>query len=113
MIATISSGYDSAACAALARDVGCDTAITYHAPQKYAADSGEEIALGLGYPGIITKNADRNLRDSSLAEAEFASSGEMRWCLRLTAFEDEFAGQVFVTGVMGDTVWDKIQPREL
>src|SRR5699024_7170783 len=76
LVTTISQEYDATACAAIAIDYGCDTAVTFNDPQKYADDSGEEIAKKIGYKNIIKKDANQYLENTKLIEAEFVSSGE-------------------------------------
>ena len=107
MVTTISKGYDAAACAALAKEVGCDTAVTFDKPEKYAEDCGKDIAETLGYKKIITKNANEYLNNSSLIEAEFLSSGELGTGIVFTAFENEFMNNVVFMGERGDKIWDK------
>jgi hypothetical protein len=56
-VTTISSGYDSPACAVLARGVGCQTAVTFAtARQKGEEDSGQLIGERLG---LRVKSFDR------------------------------------------------------
>ena len=45
MITTISRGYDATACAAVAIDLGCQKAVSFDSPAKYAEDCGDEIAM--------------------------------------------------------------------
>lgn len=107
MVTTISKGYDAAACAAIAYEVGCNTVVSFNEPKKYADDCGDDIALKLGYKKIITKSADEYLTNSSLIEAEFVSSGELGTGIVFTAFEKEFANNIVFIGERGDKIWDK------
>lgn len=58
LVTTISSGYDAAASAAIAKELGCNTAVTFDRPGKYTRDNGVGIAKVLGYKNIVTKNAN-------------------------------------------------------
>lgn len=106
LVTTISKGYDSAACAALAREIGCDTAVTYDKPEKYAEDSGEEVAQQLGYRNILKKNAEAYLENKELIESEFVSSGDLGTGIVYSAFEEEFKGNMVFMGHRGDYFWD-------
>lgn len=107
LVTTISKGYDAAACAAIASEFGCDTAVTFNNPEKYANDSGEDIALMLGYKNIIKKSAEQYLDNSTLIEAEFVSSGELGTGIVFTSFENEFKNNIVFIGERGDKIWDK------
>lgn len=65
IVTTVSSGYDAAACSAIARKIGCDAALTFDSPQKYADDCGDKIAQQLGYPHIVKKNENREEMEGS------------------------------------------------
>ena len=107
IITTISSGYDAACCAAIVKKIGCDTAVTFNAPESYATDSGEAIAEQLGYTQVISKNAYEYLMNDDLLEAEFVSSGELGTGIVFTAFEEEFKDNIIVLGERGDYIWGK------
>lgn len=107
MITTISRGYDATACAAVAIDLGCQKAVSFDSPAKYAEDCGDEIARNLGFKEIITKNANLYLENKNLIEAEFVSSGELGTGIVFTAFENEFRNKIVFIGERGDKLWDK------
>ena len=107
IVTTVSQGYDAAASAAIVKNFDCNTALTFNAPNKYEEDSGEEIATILGYTHIVTKNAHDYLDNQELLEAEFVASGELGTSVIFTAFEDEFKGNIVVTGESGDYFWNK------
>lgn len=107
MITTISKGYDAPACAAIAIDLGCEVAVSFDSPAKYAEDCGDEIARSLGFKEIITKNANSYLENKNLIEAEFVSSGELGTGIVFTAFENEFKNKIVFIGERGDKLWDK------
>jgi len=107
VVTTISSGYDASMCAAMAKEIGCDIALTFNEPKKYSNDSGENIAKALGYTTIIKKNANDYLNRDDLIEAEYLSSGELGSSIIFSAFEDEFRGKLVLIGERGDKIWDK------
>lgn len=107
VVTTISSGYDSAACAAVAKSIGCDTAVTFNAPKKYAVDSGEEIAKVLGYKNIICKNADDYKSREDFTEAEYVAGGELGTGIVFSAFDKEFEDNLVFIGEGGDRLWDR------
>ncbi|MFL2101035.1 hypothetical protein [Desemzia sp. FAM 23989] len=107
LVTTISKGYDSAACAALAKEIGCEIAVTFNQPEKYATDSGEEVARQLNYPHIIQKDANRYLENKEFLESEFVSSGDLGTGIVYAAFEEEFKRKLVFIGHRGDCVWGK------
>lgn len=109
LVTTISKGYDAPACAALSKELGCDTALTFDKPAHYQLDSGEDIAKKLGYKKIIKKNANDYLENNSLLETEFLSSGELGSGIIFTAFEKEFKHNLVFMGLRGDNIWAKKQ----
>ena len=110
MVTTISKGYDAPACAAIARDLGCNKCVSFNQPVKYADDCGDDIARVLGFTEIIVKSAEQYLSNDYLIEAEFVSSGDLGTEIVFTAFENEFAGNIVFMGLRGDRVWDKNCP---
>lgn len=107
LIATISKGYDAAACSAIAYEIGCRKVVSFNKPKKYEDDCGDDIAKRLGYNDIITKSADEYLNNESLVEAEFVSSGELGSGIVFSVFENEFKDNVVFIGERGDKIWDK------
>ncbi len=107
LVSTISSGYDAAACSAVAKQIGCNTALTFNAPEKYAIDSGEQIAEKLGYTNIITKNANDYLNRTDYVEADHVCSGELGTTIVFSAFENEFRNNIVFYGERGDKIWNK------
>lgn len=109
-LATISSGYDSPACAVLARSTGCTRAVTVGAARaEYGggADSGLEIGRRLG---LTVTEYDRGsyLRRGDLVEAEFLAVGTGGEDVVMSAFEPELRDTLFFTGFLGDTVWGRL-----
>ena len=107
LVSTISSGYDAAACSVVAKQIGCKKVLTFNAPEKYAIDSGEELAKKLGFTDIVTKNANTYLKREDYVEAEHVSSGELGTTIIFSAFEDEFRNNIVFYGERGDKLWNK------
>lgn len=111
VISTISTGYDSATASAIAAELGCNSVVTFNHPKKYEKDDGEQIATILGYKNIIKKSADEYLRNNNLIEAEFLSTGGLGSSIVMSSFEEEFQQKIVLTGMYGDSVWDKNNKR--
>jgi hypothetical protein len=105
-LATLSSGYDSPACAVIAREHGAEDAITFREARDIFADSdddGSQIGAALGYRVTALDRFDYKSRDGS---AE-------RWSLAYGAGGEDvifdscesLGGRCLVTGYGGDTVW--------
>jgi hypothetical protein len=116
LLSTLSSGYDSTACAALARDAGCLRGISFKTSRPEgksrpsADDDGIKVAEALGFDlSLFDRLAYRKRRD--YPEAEFVSSGELGQEVYLSAAEGELEGTILVTGDHGDRVWDRLAKR--
>lgn len=107
IVTTISSGYDAACCAAVAKTIGCDTAVTFSAKGKYKEDSGLEVAKYLGYKNIYECDADSYKHRSDYVEAEYICSGELGASISFSAFDEYYAGNMVLSGERGDSIWDK------
>jgi len=101
-VATISSGYDSAACAVLARRVGCQTALTFATAREAGEeDSGRLIGEQLG---LRVKTFDRLAyrQKPNFPEAEcYGGPSEF------SALDDELVRSILFVGFHGDKVWDR------
>lgn len=106
LAATASSGYDSAACAAILRKVGCDTLMTFKGG-FYNEDSPVTIAKQLGYKNIIERShlAYKSKKDS--IDADFFVCGDIGVYLQFSAFEDDFSEHIVSIGTSGSYIWDK------
>ena len=108
LLATISSGYDSPACAALARAAGCTEGVTFIQSRDGDSDDGRAIGecLGLRMFGIPHPLfADTRTNDRTLA-AEFFATGMQGEDITFAAFGGMLRHRVLVTGVLGDKIWD-------
>ena len=117
-LASVSTGYDSPAVAALARRAGCEHAVTFtHARANGRSpadvDSGKRIADVLGYQlEEFDREAYRNI--NSFPEAEFLATGMSGEDVNLLALESDLRRSVFFTGFHGGRVWDlQSHPDEL
>jgi hypothetical protein len=111
-LATISQGYDSPACAALAREAGCRAAVTHgYARRAFGvidSDSGAEIAQALGLAVTVADRTAYLEREGPAApEAEFLSHGLEGTDVNYLAFAPQMQHCVLFTGCHGDTMWDK------
>lgn len=106
-VTTISRGYDAACVSALVHEVGCDKALTFSSPQKYALDSGVEIARTIGFSQIIEGNGDGYKNNNSYYEAESASGGDVGSLVSLSDFEKHYRDCLLFLGLKGDCIWDK------
>lgn len=112
-LATISSGYDSPACALLAKEVGCVDAVTFgQARPGYAEedDSGREIA---DLFGLTVHEFDRTAyrRSDAFPEAEFLAYGAGGEEVVFAPLEDMLPGRLLFTGYLGDAVWNRVTAR--
>jgi len=109
-VASLSSGFDSAACAALANEVGCRDAMTFRTarPEQCLSgdinDSGRPIAETLG---MDVREYDRTdyLRKDGMPEAEFVAWGDLGQDLQFSAMEDNLERRILITGWHGDGMW--------
>jgi hypothetical protein len=111
LLSTISSGYDSAACSVIARDLGNETALTFRNGKSpsgisSASDSGVSIAEKLGLR-IAEFDLDAYRRIPGMPEAEFAAAGETM-DIQMASFEDHLGDRILVTGFRGGRVWDRL-----
>lgn len=105
-LVSISRGYDSVACAVLARQVGCEEAVTMYDPESPSPyeDSGSEIAKMLDMR--ITEYSRIAYKDSG-GEWEFFAVGTGGEDIFFSPMEKIFAGKIFISGFHGDKIWDK------
>lgn len=109
-LASVSTGYDSPAVAALVRRAGCEDAVTFTRARadgkaKFEDDSGKPVADALRYR---LKEFDREAyRDSnSFPEAEFLATGMSGEDVNMLALEADLHHRVFFTGFHGGRVWN-------
>jgi hypothetical protein len=119
-LATASRGYDGAAVAALAKNVGCEEVFTfangrpknqvigkYSANRSMIDDSGETVASQLGYEKIIVKNRWDYLDvNSATYEFEACASGNL-WYDPTVVYEKDLRNKMLLTGHFGDVIWGR------
>ncbi|MDG5470749.1 hypothetical protein P6709_03245 [Jeotgalibacillus sp. ET6] len=103
-----STGYDSTACAALGRKIGCSEAVVYESKRSYKKDSGKAIVERLGYEKVVEKHELDYLHYSTAHE--FVSSGELGTSIFFASSEAELAGKFLLSGSHGDVIWNKKLP---
>lgn len=107
-LATLSSGYDSTACAVLAREQGATEAITFRRAREIFEDSDDDGSRIGDVLGLSVTPLDRFGYKAGDGTAE-------RWSLAYGAggedviFDsyDGLSGRGLVTGYFGDTVWQR------
>lgn len=105
MVATISSGYDSTACSALARTIGCDCVVTLKGGQ-YDSDNGLAAAKALGYSEIESRDKLLYKRSTDCIEAMYLCNGELGTELQFSVFNDLTADCLVFLGSRG-SYWNK------
>ncbi len=109
-VATVSSGYDSTACAVLAREVGCKKAVTLPTANLSRGDSHDDSgSRAAGALGLLVTERDWHAFEhkDGFPEAEFCACGNGQ-DINLLAMEDEFSGRMVFTGCRGDYVWERL-----
>lgn len=119
IITTCSSGYDSAACAALAKGLGARTALTLVAGRGGSTDTGKPVADALGLQcheferfGQGLEEPMANGRDCLLSaeyleakHEDFLATASTSEDLFFADFEPYLAGAIVLTGFHGDYMW--------
>ena len=105
---TVSSGYDSTACAALARQSGCEVALTLARGRSGRSDSGRPVAEALGLAVHEVDQGTHTARDDGSGPEEMFASGMGGEDISHHAFERLLAGTILVTGFHGGTAWKRL-----
>jgi hypothetical protein len=115
VVPTMSSGYDSASMAVLAREVGASRAVTIAQGKPVRGtsrtnDSGEPVARSLG---LAIESFDRlaYLARTDLPEAEFLATGMSGEDVVFAGMEDRIRQTILVTGFFGDGMWWLSRPH--
>jgi len=110
LLATVSRGYDSAACAVLAKECGCARALTIQdSSWGNPTDSGREIGELL-FGDVVERKRQDYFHNAGTPEAEFAALGDAG-DVQLSSFEDILPGCLLTTGFHGGMVWDPYNPH--
>lgn len=110
LLATVSTGYDSPCCAALAAEAGCREGVSFRTARPESVPSGptEDSGRAIGeILGLAIREFDRDAyrKKPGWPEAEFVACGDQGQDLAMTAFEEAFEQRLVITGVHGDIVW--------
>jgi hypothetical protein len=115
-ITTITRGYDSPAVAVLAKENGCNEALTLNVSVYEVYDSGLDIGRKLGlkvyvYEHVMSDRIENlniafteRIKDLAL---EFIATGGIGDDVCFYPFQDKLIKRVFLTGSYGDPVWAK------
>jgi hypothetical protein len=102
LLATVSSGYDSPAAAALGRRAGCRQAICIDKGQHGVDDSGRAVARRLGLEPIeVSREAWRHF---DRVEVRTLAGGYLGSVI-LAGAEEVLRHRVLLTGFHGDKIW--------
>lgn len=103
----ISSGYDAATCAAVAKEAGAEKVMTFSAKGKYAEDSGVCAAKYLGYEKIIEQEADAYRWREDFPETQSMAGGDIGAEISFCSFEEDCVDHLVYSGENGDFVWSR------
>jgi hypothetical protein len=107
LLTTVSRGYDSPACAVLAKECGCERAMTVSdSSWGNPIDSGREIGELL-FDEVVERRRQDYFHNAGTPEAEFAALGDAG-DVQFSGFEDVLAGCILTTGFPNawDPLWD-------
>ena len=103
LLTTVSRGYDSPACAVLAKECGCERALTISdSSWGNPIDSGREIGELL-FDDVVERKRQDYFHNAGIPEAEFAALGDAG-DVPFSSFEDVLAGSILTTGF--PNAWD-------
>ena len=106
LLGTMSSGYDSATAAALARPAGLREVIAFDKARNGERDSGDETAAALGLRlTVLPREAWRAMVNPEVPFIAADAKGEEVY---FAAARDRLAGRVLLTGFLGDETWDRV-----
>ncbi len=103
----ISSGYDAATCASVAKECGAEKALTFEAKGKYKNDSGVVAAKYMGYKTVVERDAYAYLNRSDFPEVQSISGGDIGNVISFSTFEEDMRDHLVFSGENGDFVWGK------
>ena len=105
-LATVSSGYDSSACAVLGRAAGCTEAVTLNTARSGESDSGRPIGELLGLT-VSEFDSKAFLQRTDQAEAEFHATGYGGDDCVMIPLEGVLPARLLLTGYLGDKMWNR------
>jgi hypothetical protein len=107
LLTTVSSGYDSSACAAVARTAGCGEGLTFQQSREGETDDGSKTGAHIGLKMIALQHAlfsETDNHDTTVASEFFATGMQGEDIIFATARE-WLRERLLVTGFHGDTIW--------
>lgn len=105
LLATISSGYDSPACAILARKAGCHEAFTFASARSGDPDDGSRVAQCLGLSFVAVERPG-DMRDLGEAELELLATGMHAEEAVFATVSGLLENRTLVSGHLGGLLWD-------
>ena len=108
-LATVSTGYDSPACAALASAAACTAAFTFtEAREEYGDtnDNGRDIGAALRLR-VSELDPTGHLNATTLPECEFIAAAGGADDVVFSNAETHLANSIVFTGFLGDGVWSR------
>lgn len=105
----ISSGYDAATCATVAKEAGGEKAMTFAAKGKYKEDSGVPAARSLGYEEIIERDADDYRGRNDFPETLTMAGGDIGTEISFCSFDEDMKDYLVYSGENGDFIWNKVK----
>lgn len=116
LISTVSTGFDSVACLALAKTIGCERAVTLQNGRGNVNDNGAPIAQSIGiecteYIRPFSEQASNSriaLTYDDLSDcAEFVAAGTLAEDVCYLPFEASIANTILLTGFQADKLWGR------
>lgn len=116
VVSTISTGFDSVACLAIAKELGCKNAVSLQNGRGNVRDDGSDISKSIN---IDCKSYLRPFSEKSTTSriaidhasihkcAEFVAAGTLAEDVCYLPFEDTLNDTLLLTGFQGDRVWGK------
>src|SRR5262249_53253556 len=108
LLATLSSGYDSAACAAIAREAGCCEGLTFLQSTEGLSDDGSRIGEHIGLQMIGVRHplfSDTDKLDTP-GISEFFTTGPLGEEVTYATVSGLLHERLLVTGFCGGPMWD-------
>jgi hypothetical protein len=109
-LATCSTGYDSAAGAALAVEIGCREAVTFRTARSGSNDSGREVGTSIGLSVLELPGHTIGWTPAVEREVEFCATGAGGEDIVFSQAETPLRNRLLISGFHGDAVWDIAKP---
>ena len=104
-IGTVSSGYDAATVAALAKQVGLRDVICFDRAGNGKLDDGSDVARELGLNRVLIPRDAWRAQD--MPEVPFVAADSKGEDVYFSSAREHLAGKVLLTGFHGDKIWAK------